>query len=215
MWHRFGTSLAVALNDAVTSPRLWLVRHAQPLVEAGVCYGSTDMPADVEHTRASALKLHQALPSSAVQWRCSPLQRCEQLAQSLEKLRGNLRPSRVSDVRLREMNFGKWEGQRWEAIERAEIDAWTQNFNHYAPGDGEALATMFSRVREVLTESRTLALREQQDIVWITHAGVIHCVLWLMQHGNRPPMAHEWTAKVPRFGEWISQPLEPAQFLPN
>ena len=34
------------LAQPVLSEGLWLVRHARPLVDAGVCYGATDMPAD-------------------------------------------------------------------------------------------------------------------------------------------------------------------------
>ena len=37
--------------------RLWLVRHAQPLVAPGVCYGATDMPADVDATSQAAQAL--------------------------------------------------------------------------------------------------------------------------------------------------------------
>jgi hypothetical protein len=46
--------------------RLWLVRHAAPLVEAGTCYGALDVPADAQATQQAAQALAQALPPGAV-----------------------------------------------------------------------------------------------------------------------------------------------------
>ena len=67
----------------------------------------------------------------------SPLQRCEQLAHYLLALRPDLASN--PDPRLREMDFGDWEGRPWADIARGEIDAWTQDFAHYRPGAGENL----------------------------------------------------------------------------
>ena len=42
----------------------------------------------------------------------------------MQRLKG-LRPDLAcnTDARLREMNFGHWEGRRWDAIDRQEIDS--------------------------------------------------------------------------------------------
>ena len=101
------------------------------------------------------------------------------------------------------MDFGTWEGQRWDAIARAELDAWTDNFTAYQPGNGESLQTMLTRVKEVLHDAR----QQEKDVVWITHAGVIRCVSWLLEHGDDKPQASEWTMAAPGFGEWFSLPL--------
>ena len=37
--------------------KLWLVRHAKPLVDEGVCYGASDLDADPEATLAAAQEL--------------------------------------------------------------------------------------------------------------------------------------------------------------
>ena len=42
--------------------KLWLVRHAQPRIEAGVCYGQLDLAADAQATRPCAEALAQVLP---------------------------------------------------------------------------------------------------------------------------------------------------------
>ena len=43
--------------------KIWLVRHAQPLVEAGVCYGASDVAADRAATQDAAQRLAEALQS--------------------------------------------------------------------------------------------------------------------------------------------------------
>ena len=87
--------------------KLWLVRHAQPLIAPGVCYGATDMAADEPATRQAAQALAQTLPPG-LSLRVSPLQRCARLAQSLRELRPDLLAR--TDARLAEMNFGPLAG---------------------------------------------------------------------------------------------------------
>jgi len=93
--------------------KLWLARHAQPLIAPGICYGATDVPADAQTTLDAAQTLSRALPFGLLV-SVSPLQRCELLKHSLQALRPDL--VFKSDARLVEMNFGTWEGQRWDAI---------------------------------------------------------------------------------------------------
>ncbi|TAG33813.1 MAG: phosphoglycerate kinase, partial [Polaromonas sp.] len=59
-----------------------MVRHAQPLVDAGTCYGQLDMPADARATLACAQALVKILPPG-INVAASPLQRCEQLTVAL------------------------------------------------------------------------------------------------------------------------------------
>ena len=66
--------------------KLWLVRHARPLIEPGVCYGATDLAADPQATLKAATGLAGWLPA-ALPVRCSPLLRCVQLARALHELR--------------------------------------------------------------------------------------------------------------------------------
>ena len=41
---------------------LWLVRHAQPLIATGICYGQLDIPADLQATQTCAKELFKVLP---------------------------------------------------------------------------------------------------------------------------------------------------------
>jgi alpha-ribazole phosphatase len=153
--------------------KLWLVRHAKVLIDQGVCYGALDVPADAAATQALAQDLARALPPG-IAMATSPLQRCELLAQCLRRLRPDL--TYKTDARLAEMNFGAWEGQTWEAIGPAALQAWTGDFMQHRPGSAESLADMQERVGAALRA----ALAAQQDMVWITHAGVINTVrAWL------------------------------------
>lgn len=187
----------------MAAPALWLLRHAQPLIAPGVCYGQLDVPADPQHTLQAALRAGAALPRQAVV-RHSPLQRCEQLAHALQAPEALL----VPDARLQEMHFGHWEGQAWSTIARPELDAWGQDLYHTAPGGGESLATMLQRVSSALRHSWALDSRHgQRDVVWVTHAGVIRCVQWLLQYGHAQPRAQDWTLPAPAFGEWLRLPL--------
>jgi alpha-ribazole phosphatase len=70
--------------------KLWLVRHATVLIDQGVCYGALDVPADAAATQALAQDLARALPPG-IAVATSALQRCEQLAQCLRRLRQNRR----------------------------------------------------------------------------------------------------------------------------
>ena len=48
--------------------KLWLVRHAQPCVAAGVCYGALDVAAEPEATQSAALVLAKHLPTATAVW---------------------------------------------------------------------------------------------------------------------------------------------------
>ena len=188
-------------SPAAAISRLWLVRHAAPLVAPGTCYGGLDVPADAQATRAAAERLATALPPGA-RVAHSTLQRCELLAHELQALRPDL--TFIPDARLREMDFGRWEGQTWEAIGKSAIDTWVAGFATHAPGGGESLAQMLHRVAAALQTAREWRANQgAKDVVWITHAGVARCVAWLQERGESAlPRAEDWPVAAPGWGEW-------------
>ena len=188
-------------SPAAASSRLWLVRHAAPLVAPGTCYGALDVPADAQATRAAAERLATALPPGA-RVAYSTLQRCELLAHELQALRPDL--TFTPDARLREMDFGRWEGQTWEAIGKSAIDTWVAGFATHAPGGGESLAHMLHRVAAAWQTAREWRTNQRaEDVVWITHAGVARCVAWLQERGESAlPRSEDWPAAAPGWGEW-------------
>ena len=186
---------------AATTPRLWLVRHARPLLESGICYGSLDVPADPAATAQAARALASALPTGA-RVHSSPLQRCEQLALATCALRPDL--ILALDPRLREMDFGAWEGRAWNDIPRQEIDAWAARFDVYRPGQGDNVPAILARVRAAWRATQARAMLEAgRDMVWITHAGVARCVAWLQERGESAlPRSEDWPVAAPGLGEW-------------
>ncbi|MDZ4236832.1 MAG: histidine phosphatase family protein [Hydrogenophaga sp.] len=193
------------MNANTGSARLWLVRHAQPQVVPGTCYGALDVLAHPAATRTAAQRLAAALPHQAQVFH-SPLQRCELLAHDLQALRPDL--ASKPDDRLREMDFGSWEGRTWADIGKPAIDTWTAAFATHAPGGGESLRAVLTRVSAALQAAQHLtAEHATQDVVWITHAGVARCVAWLQRDQDETneevmPRPDEWPVAAPAWGEW-------------
>jgi alpha-ribazole phosphatase len=146
---------------------LHLIRHPRPLIAPGICYGALDVPAEDPLTLATALQAE--LPPGLPLW-SSPLQRCRGLAAALHR-------QPLFDERLKEMDFGAWEGLPWGDIPRAEIDAWASDVSGYAPPAGESPLALQQRV---LAFVATLQVAEA---VLVTHAGVIR-VLQAAQSGS-------------------------------
>jgi alpha-ribazole phosphatase len=174
--------------------KLWLLRHAAPLVEQGQCYGASDVAADPQGTLLAAQALATELPAG-LEVRCSPLRRCRQLAQALETLRPDLAAG--TDPRLAEMDFGRWEGRPWAAIGRHEFDAWTADFPGHRCGGGESVALLMARVGAALADTR----RAGSDALWITHGGVVRAVRLLAAGIDLPRRADEWPRDGLGFGE--------------
>ena len=147
-----------------------LVRHTRPLIADHVCYGATDLDLaptfDEEAARAVA-----ALPPAA-RLVTSPLRRCRRLAERIGAERA-LAP--VVDERLREMDFGAWEGVAWDDIPRAELDAWGADFLHARPHGGESVHDLRERTRAALADYRMSGVSH----LVVTHAGVIKAAVAL------------------------------------
>lgn len=181
---------------------LWLVRHAQPLIEPGICYGQLDVKADLLETQKCAEMLKKVLPAGA----CivtSPLQRCELLTPVLIALQPDLMVKK--DTRLQEMHFGDWEGRAWADIDPDELAAWTADFAHYrAGGTGESVAQFMARVASAFDE-----LDPTKDTLWITHAGVIRAATLIAQGIRHVNRADEWPTNAPSYGQWCKLTIKP------
>ena len=143
---------------------LHLVRHPPPEVAPGICYGRLDLAA--REVAATARRLRDELPTHLPDlplW-TSPLRRCRELAAALH-------PAPREDGRLMEMDFGAWEGQRWDAIPRAELDTWAADVAGFAPPGGESPLVLQARALAFVAELMA------PEAVVVTHAGVIRVLL--------------------------------------
>ena len=180
--------------------RLWLVRHASVLcpVEpaSATCYGRLDWPADPQATQELARTLASRLPHGA-RLRSSTRQRTRLLAHELQALRPDLQPG-GADARLDELDFGAWEGRRWDDIGEAAVAAWVRDFADARVGGGESVRQLLQRVQAALIEQ---AADGPGEVVWLCHAGVIRACLWL--YGPNPsatPQADTWPRSSVSWG---------------
>ncbi|MEM1229946.1 MAG: alpha-ribazole phosphatase [Pseudomonadota bacterium] len=143
---------------------LILLRHTTPAIAEGTCYGRTDL-ALASSFDAEYAQIKSTLPPFT-EVICSPLRRCRILAERLAA-----EPDRhiAIDERLIEMDFGRWEGQRWDALPRTELNAWAADFCHAAPHGGESVATLHRRVQGAIRDHASTT----GDSLLVTHAGVI------------------------------------------
>ena len=182
--------------------KLWLVRHAKPLVDEGVCYGASDLDADPAATAAAAQELAQLLPLASP-LHVSPLRRCQQLATALCQLRADLQP--LTEPRLAELDFGNWEGRRWDSIDAADHAAWTADFAHYRPGGGESVQAFMQHIAAVLKD------QTDPQAVWISHAGVVRAVTLISQGKRTLSRADEWRGPSLAFGTCCVLELQAGQ----
>jgi alpha-ribazole phosphatase len=172
---------------------LWIARHAKPLIEPGICYGALDVPADGALTQVAAHALAATLPSD-ITVRVSPLKRCVQLAESLQTLRPEL--VFTLDARLREMDFGTWEGVPWAHIPKEAVDAWTADFAHHRFGGKESANEVLARVGAAWDEVRGT------PTLWIAHSGVAQAATLLAQGLRHIEQAKDWPASRLGYGDW-------------
>lgn len=151
--------------------QIYLIRHTAVEVPTGLCYGHQEVELKADYPQEFD-RLKKKLPKDFDRIISSPSRRCLRLAESFQS-------SIEIDKRLKELNFGGWEGKLWDEIPKAEMTAWMENYVKVAPPHGESMLAMFLRVSEVLDEFRR---QKHERIAIVTHAGVIRCMLcYLLQ----------------------------------
>jgi alpha-ribazole phosphatase len=96
------------------------------------------------------------------------------------------------------MHFGRFEGQRWDAIPASALDAWMADFWQHRFGGLQSVAEFMAQVAGLWDE----AVQSGQDQVWITHAGVIRAATLLAQGVRRVDSAAQWPVAAHAFGQW-------------
>lgn len=149
-----------------------LIRHLEPTGARGVCYGRRDLPCDTTSLASEAAAIRAQLPERALRDSrvfTSPLTRCRALAQALAAPH----VPRIAEE-LIELDFGAWEGARWDTLPRAELDAWAGDVWHYRPGGGESAAMVEERWRRWCGRAAPLGV---ESVIVVTHAGLIRAAL--------------------------------------
>lgn len=183
---------------APIAPGWRLVRHARVLTPDGFCYGRLDVAADPAHTDESARVIVDRFEAPS-RLRCSPRQRCLDLAQALARHWPGVRVD--VDPRLAEMDFGRWEGRLWRDVPRDELDQWRASFaDHPVGGDGESVRQFMARIAQARDESIAERAHGETATWWVTHAGVIRAMQLLEQGIDCPADGRVWPREALDFG---------------
>lgn len=169
---------------------IYLIRHTKPSIESGTCYGQLDCDvADNYATQRQKISDYfNDKKISAIY--SSPLRRCALLAEDLAQQ--YLSKSVIYQDGLKEINFGEWEGIKWDDIARDKIDQWNNDRLNFQFPRGETPLQFHSRI--VKTWSKYIALAKciesPQAILVVAHAGVIrsilcHCLHIPLQHSTQ------------------------------
>ena len=169
--------------------KLILVRHPQPEIDPGICYGSTDLAVSPQQRDHTLHALLATLPETETLY-SSPLRRCAELAALLHTHRPTTQLS--FDPRLAEMDFGSWEMRPWDDIPRQQVDAWAADLIDYRPGGGESVLQMAARVADIY---HAIAGR-RQDAIIICHAGTMR-LMGALHAGLTPAQAALQAARAP------------------
>ena len=145
---------------------IYLVRHIEPAIEKGICYGQLDVAIpDDYHMKHQHIK--NELPDDFDAIFSSPLLRCKQLA---ERISNNV----IYDNRLMEVNFGDWEGKKWDEINQLDLNTWMNNYITAAPPNGESLTDVLNRFSDFIAEIKT---KYHNKVLIVAHAGIIRCAM--------------------------------------
>jgi len=151
------------------------VRHGETLENKGGIYGSPDTSLSNKGKEQilNAKKIVESISFDKVY--ISPLKRAIETSRILN-LNG------VLETRVKEINFGIFEGKTYEEIKREypeEAYAWTNDYINYRIPKGESLMDLYKRTSNFLEE----VVPEDKDIIVVTHEGIIKCALcWVFDN---------------------------------
>lgn len=181
--------------------RLCLIRHFAPDVAPGICYGQTDLDlkesAQDQAKRVDGLRQQLAgLVAPGTPLFSSPLRRCTEVAVALST-------AFAQDTRLRELNFGAWEMQTWDAIGPQALDAWAADLAGFRPPGGETGYEVQQRALNWLFDVN----QGCDHVIAVTHGGVMRA-LQAYQLGLPGP---QWLELHHEYGELLCLDFTPEQ----
>ncbi len=173
--------------------KITFIRHTSVAVESGVCYGWSDVNT-ADTFPEEAQKVYESLNGQYFDSiYCSPLSRCRKLAAFCGYEHPHI------DDRLKELNFGTWEMQRWDAITDSRLTLWYNDWIHNPAGGAESYLNQYQRVSDFLNEIRNTA---QQECCVFTHRGVIACAL---VYAKQCPIEKSFDEDIPYGSKTVIQ----------
>ena len=171
--------------------RLLLARHGQTDWNVAQRFqGQSDVPLnEIGRQQADALADRLSTQPIDIVY-CSDLQRALETANIIVRGSGcpsarTSQPNLHLDSRLREMNFGEWEGLTYREIKQtdpAALAAWKSDISTTAAPNGETLNQLTARVQSVLNDLH--AQHADKTILIVAHGGVLQTLLCLALNLN-------------------------------
>jgi len=152
-----------------------LLRHVETAAQySGCLIGSTDLPLAPEGRLKASLLAPRLAWERPSRLYCSPLLRARETAESLGEA---LEMIPVIDLDLREIDFGRWEGMTFDAIQASDPEAvarWARFEPDFTFPGGESVEVFLARIRRA---AKRLAECEGPSVLAVTHAGVIRAMI--------------------------------------
>lgn len=173
--------------------KIYLVRHGETdWNQAGLLQGQTDIALNaqgLEQAREAAERLKEVPFDIAF---CSPLIRAKRTA---ETIIGDRKITLTTDERLRELNFGPWEGVDIRTIKDAASQPFTNPGSYIPPEGAESFAQLYKRSGEFVDQVLLPLEGTYETVLVVAHGGVNRSILnpvlnipvddfWRMHMGN-------------------------------
>ena len=173
--------------------KIYLVRHGETdWNQAGLLQGQTDIALNaqgLEQAREAAERLKEVPFELAF---CSPLIRAKRTA---ETIIGDRKITLTADERLRELNFGPWEGVDIRTIKDAASQPFTNPGSYIPPEGAESFAQLYKRSGEFVDQVLLPLEGTYETVLVVAHGGVNRSILnpvlnipvddfWRMHMGN-------------------------------
>jgi alpha-ribazole phosphatase len=163
--------------------RLILIRHTAVSGVEGLCYGRSEVALS-QTFETDAASVAAALPPGPCVVYSSPSRRCRRLAERFSV------PLAIDD-RLRELDFGAWEGRAWNDLPRGDLDLWCADHVCRRPPGGESFAELAARALSFA--ENVVACHGNRCVLAVTHAGVIRA---LVARARGIPLAEAFSMDV-------------------
>ena len=155
--------------------KIYLIRHGETdWNQAGLLQGQTDIALNaqgLEQAREAAERLKEVPFEIAF---CSPLIRAKRTA---ETIIGDRKITLTTDERLRELNFGPWEGVDIRTIKDAASQPFTNPGSYIPPEGAESFAQLYKRSGEFVDQVLLPLEGTYETVLVVAHGGVNRSIL--------------------------------------
>lgn len=155
--------------------KIYLVRHGETdWNQAGLLQGQTDIALNaqgLEQAHDAAERLKEVPFEIAF---CSPLIRAKRTA---EIIIGDRKITLTTDERLRELNFGPWEGVDIRTIKDATSQPFTNPGSYIPPEGAESFAQLYHRSGEFVRQVILPLEGTYETVLVVAHGGVNRSIL--------------------------------------